>query len=312
MAGGAALHPDARPGQGRPVPLRRHRRAEHRTPRTSRKLGGLIRTMPVTAIAFLLCAFSVMGIPPFGGFFSKYMVHQRRGRRAGSSWIGAGVPGRRVPDDPLPVPRCSTWSSWASRRRQPVAGGLAGDGGMRRAAGGAVARRAGSLINCPSRVRRSRPVTQMLGVVTMNDMTLLLLADRSCRSSPALLALLLPQASARRGATADRCCSPRRANLALCRLRSFGERLIAFALPWAGFGIEFALRLYHFSALHPARRSAGFAFLVVALLAARSCEAQARAQPVLRVPAAHAGDGQRRGPGRQPGRCCSSSGKGCC
>jgi len=38
------------------------------------KLGGLIRTMPVTAGAFLLCAFSVMGIPPFGGFFGKYLV----------------------------------------------------------------------------------------------------------------------------------------------------------------------------------------------------------------------------------------------
>jgi NADH:ubiquinone oxidoreductase subunit 5 (subunit L)/multisubunit Na+/H+ antiporter MnhA subunit len=38
------------------------------------KMGGLIKTMPVTAVAFLLCAFSVMGIPPFGGFFSKYMV----------------------------------------------------------------------------------------------------------------------------------------------------------------------------------------------------------------------------------------------
>jgi NADH:ubiquinone oxidoreductase subunit 5 (subunit L)/multisubunit Na+/H+ antiporter MnhA subunit len=38
------------------------------------KLGGLISTMPITAISFLLCAFSVMGIPPFGGFFSKYMV----------------------------------------------------------------------------------------------------------------------------------------------------------------------------------------------------------------------------------------------
>jgi proton-translocating NADH-quinone oxidoreductase chain N len=38
------------------------------------KLGGLIHTMPVTAIAFLFCAFSVMGIPPFGGFFSKYLV----------------------------------------------------------------------------------------------------------------------------------------------------------------------------------------------------------------------------------------------
>ncbi|MCX6099506.1 MAG: proton-conducting transporter membrane subunit, partial [Candidatus Bipolaricaulota bacterium] len=38
------------------------------------KLGGLIRTMPWTAAAFLLCSFSVMGIPPFGGFFGKYMV----------------------------------------------------------------------------------------------------------------------------------------------------------------------------------------------------------------------------------------------
>jgi len=38
------------------------------------RLGGLIKTMPLTAISFLLCAFSVMGIPPFGGFFSKYMV----------------------------------------------------------------------------------------------------------------------------------------------------------------------------------------------------------------------------------------------
>ena len=38
------------------------------------KLGGLITTMPFTAIAFLACAFSVMGIPPFGGFFSKYLV----------------------------------------------------------------------------------------------------------------------------------------------------------------------------------------------------------------------------------------------
>ncbi len=38
------------------------------------KLGGLIHTMPLTAAAFLCCAFSVMGVPPFGGFWSKYMV----------------------------------------------------------------------------------------------------------------------------------------------------------------------------------------------------------------------------------------------
>ncbi len=39
-----------------------------------REMGGLIKTMPITAIAFLLCAFSVIGIPPFGGFFSKFLV----------------------------------------------------------------------------------------------------------------------------------------------------------------------------------------------------------------------------------------------
>lgn len=39
-----------------------------------RKLGGLFSLMPVTAVSFLICAFSVMGIPPFGGFFAKYMV----------------------------------------------------------------------------------------------------------------------------------------------------------------------------------------------------------------------------------------------
>ena len=38
------------------------------------KMGGLFATMPVTAISFLACSFSIMGIPPFGGFFSKYLV----------------------------------------------------------------------------------------------------------------------------------------------------------------------------------------------------------------------------------------------
>lgn len=38
------------------------------------RMGGLIAGMPVTAVSFLLCAFSVMGIPPLGGFFSKYAV----------------------------------------------------------------------------------------------------------------------------------------------------------------------------------------------------------------------------------------------
>ena len=39
-----------------------------------RLMGGLAKSMPLTAGAFLFCAFSVMGIPPFGGFFAKYLV----------------------------------------------------------------------------------------------------------------------------------------------------------------------------------------------------------------------------------------------
>jgi formate hydrogenlyase subunit 3/multisubunit Na+/H+ antiporter MnhD subunit len=52
------------------------------------RLGGLFATMPVTAIAFLLCAFSVMGVPPLGGFFSKYMVIWGA-FRGGEGWVAA-------------------------------------------------------------------------------------------------------------------------------------------------------------------------------------------------------------------------------
>lgn len=38
------------------------------------RLGGLGRTMPVTAFAFFVCAFSIMGLPPFGGFWAQYML----------------------------------------------------------------------------------------------------------------------------------------------------------------------------------------------------------------------------------------------
>jgi formate hydrogenlyase subunit 3/multisubunit Na+/H+ antiporter MnhD subunit len=38
------------------------------------KLGGLIKSMPLTAIGFALCALSIIGMPPFGGFFGKIMV----------------------------------------------------------------------------------------------------------------------------------------------------------------------------------------------------------------------------------------------
>ncbi|MRR51435.1 MAG: NADH-quinone oxidoreductase subunit L [Rhodocyclaceae bacterium] len=40
------------------------------------RMGGLIKAMPVTAVAVLACIFSIVGIPPFGGFFSKLMVVQ--------------------------------------------------------------------------------------------------------------------------------------------------------------------------------------------------------------------------------------------
>lgn len=51
-----------------------------------RRLGGLAKAMPITAVSFFLCAFSVMGVPPFGGFFSKYMVVNGT-VEAGHPWI---------------------------------------------------------------------------------------------------------------------------------------------------------------------------------------------------------------------------------
>jgi formate hydrogenlyase subunit 3/multisubunit Na+/H+ antiporter MnhD subunit len=50
------------------------------------KLGGLITAMPVTAITFIACSFSIMGIPPFGGFFCKYMVISGT-VEAGQTWM---------------------------------------------------------------------------------------------------------------------------------------------------------------------------------------------------------------------------------
>jgi NADH:ubiquinone oxidoreductase subunit 5 (subunit L)/multisubunit Na+/H+ antiporter MnhA subunit len=52
------------------------------------KMGGLISTMPVTAVSFLACALSVMGVPPFGGFFSKFMVFAGA-VNAGHGWVAA-------------------------------------------------------------------------------------------------------------------------------------------------------------------------------------------------------------------------------
>jgi len=48
---------------------------EHKThTKDITQMGGLIKALPVTGLAFGFCALSVMGIPPFGGFFGKFMV----------------------------------------------------------------------------------------------------------------------------------------------------------------------------------------------------------------------------------------------
>ncbi|MCM8795654.1 MAG: hypothetical protein NC928_03090 [Candidatus Omnitrophica bacterium] len=40
------------------------------------KLGGLARIMPVTYISCLIASLAISGVPPFNGFFSKWMVYQ--------------------------------------------------------------------------------------------------------------------------------------------------------------------------------------------------------------------------------------------
>jgi len=50
---------------------------EHRTGTTDlSKLGGLSKYMPLTFLAFLVASLSVSGIPPFNGFFSKWLIYQ--------------------------------------------------------------------------------------------------------------------------------------------------------------------------------------------------------------------------------------------
>ena len=38
------------------------------------KMGGLYKRFPLTAAAFALCSLSVMGVPPFSGYFAKFLV----------------------------------------------------------------------------------------------------------------------------------------------------------------------------------------------------------------------------------------------
>ncbi|MDP3791740.1 MAG: NADH-quinone oxidoreductase subunit L [Candidatus Omnitrophota bacterium] len=50
------------------------------------QMGGFLNKMPITAASFLICAFSVMGVPPFGGFFSKFMV-LASAAASGQEWL---------------------------------------------------------------------------------------------------------------------------------------------------------------------------------------------------------------------------------
>jgi len=43
--------------------------------RDMEKLGGLIRTMPQTAMLFLACAMAIGGLPPFNGFVSEFLIY---------------------------------------------------------------------------------------------------------------------------------------------------------------------------------------------------------------------------------------------
>ncbi len=50
---------------------------EYRTGTTElEKLGGLARWMPMTYVSCLIASLSIVGVPPFNGFFSKWMIYQ--------------------------------------------------------------------------------------------------------------------------------------------------------------------------------------------------------------------------------------------
>jgi len=38
------------------------------------KLGGLMKSMPLTGVGFLFCSLSIMGFPPFAGFYAKLLI----------------------------------------------------------------------------------------------------------------------------------------------------------------------------------------------------------------------------------------------
>jgi len=54
------------------------------------KLGGFVKTMPITFVSFLIASLAISGVPPFNGFVSKWMIYQsiiELGRSGGYLWI---------------------------------------------------------------------------------------------------------------------------------------------------------------------------------------------------------------------------------
>ncbi|MDP2921449.1 MAG: proton-conducting transporter membrane subunit [Candidatus Omnitrophota bacterium] len=53
-------------------------------------LGGLSKIMPITFLTTLVASAAISGVPPFNGFFSKWMIYQgliEKGRSGGTLWI---------------------------------------------------------------------------------------------------------------------------------------------------------------------------------------------------------------------------------
>ncbi|MBL7084636.1 MAG: hypothetical protein ISS43_00820 [Candidatus Omnitrophica bacterium] len=54
------------------------------------KLGGLVKIMPVSFVAFLVASLAISGVPPFNGFASKWMIYQgviETAKSGGHLWI---------------------------------------------------------------------------------------------------------------------------------------------------------------------------------------------------------------------------------
>ena len=53
-------------------------------------LGGLAKIMPVTFFTSLVASLAISGVPPFNGFFSKWMIYQgliEKGKSGGVLWV---------------------------------------------------------------------------------------------------------------------------------------------------------------------------------------------------------------------------------